>query len=173
MNSLLLFDFFFWAYAAFLLGAAAFDVSRFIIPNWISVGLVALFCLAVAVHPVPLDWLSHLAAFGLMLVALLVAYRFGVVGGGDLKLMAAVSLWVGLDALPQLLLLTALAGGAFALGLVALRRLLTGLLVAQSLGEQVTLPRLLLPGEAIPYGVAIAAGGLLVARKLPQLGLFV
>src|SRR3546814_2389693 len=100
---------------------------------------------------------------------MLVAYRFGVVGGGDLKLMTAVSLWAGLDALPQLLLWTALAGGAFALGLIVLRRLLGGLLVVQPFAETVTLPRLLLPGEAIPYGVAIAIGGILVARNLPHL----
>src|SRR3546814_3100054 len=98
---------------------------------------------------------------------MLVAYRFGVVGGGDLKLMTAVSLWAGLDALPQLLLWTALAGGAFALGLIVLRRLLGGLLFVQPFAETVTLPRLLLPGEAIPYGVAIALGVILVARNLP------
>src|SRR3546814_14462808 len=84
--------------------------------------------------------------------------------------MTAVSLWAGLDALPQLLLWTALAGGAFALGLIVLRRLLGGLLVVQPFAETVTLPRLLLPGEAIPYGVAIAIGGILVARNLPHLG---
>src|SRR3546814_13737123 len=95
---------------------------------------------------------------------MLVAYRFGVVGGGDLKLMTAVSLWAGLDALPQLLLWTALAGGAFALGLIVLRRLLGGLLVVQPFAETVTLPRLLLPGEEIPYSVAIAIGGILVAQ---------
>jgi len=172
MDNFLLFDLFFWIYVALLAGAAVSDVTRFVIPNWISLALVGLFALAVAVHPAAIDWPRHLAAFGLVLVGLLVAYRFGVIGGGDLKLMAAVSLWVGLDALPQLLLLTALVGGAFALGLIVLRRLLMGLLVAQSALHQVMLPRLLLTGEAIPYGVAIAAGGILVARKLPHLGFF-
>lgn len=172
MNSFLLFDLFFWGYTALLVAAAAFDVGRFVIPNWISLALVGLFGLAVAAHPVAIDWPAHLAAMGLMLAGLLVAYRFRIVGGGDLKLATAVALWVGLEALPQLLLLTALAGGAFALGLIVLRRLLTSALVAQSAVQPVTLPRLLLPGESIPYGVAIAAGGIWVAQKLPQLGLF-
>src|SRR3546814_7596406 len=115
MTSFLLFDLFFWTYVALLLAAAAFDVGRFVIPNWISVALVALFGLALLAHPVSPPWLFHLGATGLVLAVMLVAYRFGVVGGGDLKLMTAVSLWAGLDALPQLLLCTALAVGAFAL----------------------------------------------------------
>ena len=172
MDAFLLFDLFFWAYAALLVGAAVFDASRFIIPNWISLALVGLFALAVLAHPVPIDWLSHLGALGLVLVAMLVIYRFGVIGGGDLKLAVAVSLWVGLDALPQLFLWIGLAGGAFALGLIVLRRLVSGVLIAQTFAETATLPRLLLPGESIPYGVAIAAGGIWVARKLPHLGLF-
>lgn len=172
MNTFLLFDLFFWAYVALLVGAAAFDAGRFTIPNWISLALVALFGAAVLFHPTPIDWPLHLAAMGLVLVAMLVAYRFGIVGGGDLKLVTAVALWTGLDALPQLLLMIALAGGALALGLLVLRRLLSGVLIAQTFRETVTLPRLLLPGEAIPYGIAIAAGGILVARKLPHLGLF-
>jgi prepilin peptidase CpaA len=172
MDTFLLFDLFFWAYAALLAGAAAFDVGKFIIPNWISLALVGLFALAVVAHPVQINWLAHLGAFALALAALLVGYRFGVIGGGDLKLAAAVCLWIGFDALPQLLLLIGLVGGAFALGLIVLRRLLTGVLLTQGASQQVTLPRLLLPGESIPYGVAIAAGGIWAARKLPHLGLF-
>src|SRR3546814_10810588 len=113
MDSFLLFDFFFWTYGALLVGAALFDAGRFIIPNWISLALVGLFALAVLAHPMPIDWLSHLGAMALVLVAMLVIYRFGVIGGGDLKLMTAVSLWVGFDALPQLILWVGLAGGAF------------------------------------------------------------
>ena len=173
MNTFLLFDLFFWAFTALLVGAALFDVCRFVIPNWISLALVGLFAAAVFVHPVSIDWLSHLGAMAVVLVAMLVAYRFRVVGGGDLKLVAAVALWIGLGALPQLLLVIALAGGAFALGIMVLRRVVTMLVIAQPFYETVTLPRLLLPGESIPYGVAIAVGGLWVARGLPHLGQFV
>ncbi|MPZ11505.1 MAG: pilus assembly protein CpaA [Kiloniellaceae bacterium] len=172
MNTFLLFDLFFWTYVALLVCAAVFDVCRFIIPNWISIGLVVLFTAAFFVHPVRVDVVSHLGAMGLVLVATLVMYRFKVIGGGDLKLFAAVGLWMGLDALPQFALWVAIIGGAFSLGLIVLRRLLTGVLVAQTVFGQVTLPRLLLPGERIPYGVAIAFGGIWLARQLPQLGLF-
>ena len=172
MDAFALFTLVFWTYVALLVGAAFFDAWRFVIPNWIVLGLVGLFAVAAVALPVRIDWLLHLGAMALMLVATLTLYRFRLLGGGDLKLLVAVSLWVGLDALPLLLFWIAIAGGAFSLGLIALRRTLVGALVAQSAFTTVTLPRVLLPGEQIPYGVAIAAGGVWVARGLPHLGLF-
>src|SRR3546814_19841178 len=137
MDSFLLFDFFFWTYGALLVGAALFDAGRFIIPNWISLALVGLFALAVLVHPLPIDWLSHLGAMALVLVAMLVIYRFGIIGGGDLKLLTAVSLWVGFDALHTLIMWLGLDGGALDLGLLVLRRLAPCLLVVQILAHTV------------------------------------
>src|SRR3546814_14410279 len=138
LDCFLLFVFFFWAYGALLVGAALFDAGRFIIPNVISLALVGLFALAVLVHPLPIDWLSHLGAMALVLVAMLVIYRFGIIGGGHLKLMTAVSLWVGFDELPQLILLVCLAGRAFALRILVLHRLVNGVLVAQTVPPPVT-----------------------------------
>jgi prepilin peptidase CpaA len=157
---------------ALLAAAALFDACKFVIPNWISLALVGLFVGAGLVYPPGIDWLSHLGAMGLVLLGTLLLYRFRFLGGGDLKLLVAAGLWAGLGQLPQLLIWTAIAGGVFALGLIVLRRLLTGALVAQSAFEQVALPRFLLPGEQIPYGVAIAAGGIWLARDLPLLHLF-
>jgi prepilin peptidase CpaA len=172
MDGMLIFTLVFWGFAALLVVAAVFDLTRFTIPNWISLALVGLFVVAAFLVPGGIAWVPHLSAMGLVLVALLVIYRFGIIGGGDLKLMTAVSLWIGLDALPQLFFWVAIAGAVFALGLMVLRRLVSGVLVAQTAFDRVTVPRLLLPGESIPYGVAIAAGGILVARGLPHLGLF-
>src|SRR3546814_18955072 len=102
MTSFLLFDLFFWTYVALLLAAAAFDVGRFVIPNWISVALVALFGLALLAHPVSTHWLSHLGPTGLVLEVMLVASTLGVVGGGHPKLIPAVIPWTGLAPLDQL-----------------------------------------------------------------------
>lgn len=163
----------FWSYVALLACAALFDVCKFTIPNWISLALVGLFLVAAFTLPVRFDWLSHLGAMAVVLCGSLLLYRFGFIGGGDLKLMAAVGLWVGLGDLLQLVVWVGIAGAVFTLSVIALRRLLTGALVAQTAFQQVTLPRVLLPGEQIPYGVAIAAGGIWLARGLPHLGLFV
>lgn len=172
MDLFLLIKAIFWGYVALLVVAALSDVWRFLIPNWISLALVGLFVAAALALPVPVDWLNQLGGMAVMLAAALLLYVFGLMGGGDLKLAGAVGLWIGLGSLPQLLVVIALAGGAFALALILFRRVLTGALVAQTVCEQVTLPRVLLPGEQIPYGVAIAAGGIWLARDLPHLGMF-
>lgn len=72
-------------------------------------------------------------------------FRFGVVGGGDVKLMAAGALWMGAGSALPFFASTALAGGALALGL---------LLWVAVAGRGVARP-------SLPYGVAIAAGGVL------------
>ncbi|MEO3429572.1 prepilin peptidase [Pelagibius sp. CAU 1746] len=175
MDVFLLFKIFFWAFVALLVIAAVFDLWKFVIPNWIPVSLVGLFLAAGYFLPTPVDWLSHLGAMGAVFLGTLVLYRFHIIGGGDLKLLVAVALWTGLGGLLEFVILTAVAGGVLSLGLLGLRRLLSGLLVLQTVPDRIAkapLPRILLPGEPMPYGVAIAAGGILVARHLPQLGLF-
>lgn len=77
-----------------------------------------------------------------------ICFHFNLVGGGDVKLLAAGALWLGATAVWPYLMLTALAGGALALVFLARAaalRLFTG---------RRTTPTL-------PYGVAIAAGGIL------------
>jgi prepilin peptidase CpaA len=109
---------------------------------------------------------------GIALLVGLVLFRFRILGGGDVKLFAAAALWAGIDHLLELVIYIGIAGGAFALALILVRRLLVSVLVAQTVYDSVTLPRLLLSGEKIPYGVAIAGGAVLLGRGLPQLGLF-
>jgi prepilin peptidase CpaA len=175
MDMFLLIKVFFWAFVALLVAAAVFDLWKFTIPNWISVSLLGLFVAAGVFLPMQINWLSHIGAMAAVLLGTLVLYRFRLIGGGDLKLLVVVGLWAGLDGLPTLLVMTAFAGGVLALGLIGLRRLLMSLMVLQTVPDcitKVSLPRLLLPGEPLPYGVAIAVGGILVARQLPHLGLF-
>lgn len=175
MDMFLLLKIFFWTFSGLMVVAALFDLWRFIIPNWISVALAGLFLALAVLQPVPVAWLSHLGAMALVLLGSLVLYRFGFLGGGDLKLLSVAGLWIGLDSLLAFLVVTAIVGGGLSLALVAVRWMLTSVLVMQSAPDcftRISLPRLLLPGEHVPYGVAIAAGGIWVARGLPHLGLF-
>ncbi len=172
MSGILLLQIAFWSYVALFTGAALFDVQKFVIPNWISLSLVALFVAANFVIPMPADWLSHFAAMGIVLFVGIVLFRFRLLGGGDVKLLAAAALWAGTDHLLDLGVYIGLIGGAFAFALILARRVLLSALVAQSMFDTVALPRLLLPGEQIPYGVAIAAAAILLGRGLPHLGLF-
>jgi len=162
----------FGVYILLLCVAAAYDTWKFIIPNFITVGLIALFVGTALYLPFEVDWLSHLGAGAAVFAAGAVLYAMNKLGGGDVKLLAAVAVWTGFDHLTNLLLYVALGGGVLAIGLMALRRLILGLRVAGAGSDASTLPRVLLSGEAVPYGLAIAPSAILVGRDLPHLGGF-
>lgn len=159
-------------YAALLGVAALYDLWRFRIPNVIVVALVVLFLAAALRSYDTVPWLSHLGAGALLFAAGTGVYTFGFLGGGDVKLLAATSLWVGLERLLlDYLIYVAVIGGALSLVLIALRWIVQISLVRfASRPERITLPRLLIPGESIPYGVAIAVGAIPVMPSLPLLG---
>lgn len=169
------------------LAAAIFDLWKMIIPNAISILLVALFfanALFLNLYSgYAVAWFSHIGAMAAVLIVGWVAFHFGWMGGGDVKLLSAISLWAGFEKNPfgplivehflfDYLILVALCGGGLSLGLLILRRLVVGLLLFQSTPQNVTLPRYLLPREHLPYGVAIALPAIYLAIKLPLLGGF-
>jgi len=169
------------------LAGAVFDLWKMIIPNLVSILLVALFFangLFLSLYSgYAVAWWSHIGAMAAVLCVGLLAYRFGLLGAGDVKLLSAIGLWAGFEKNPfepliveyflfDYLILVALCGGALSLGLIVLRRLVVGVLLVQSSPQNVTLPRYLLPKEQLPYGVAIALPALYLAIKLPLLGGF-
>jgi prepilin peptidase CpaA len=149
------------AEAAFvgLLGVAAIsDLWNRRIPNIIPLLLAAAFPIALVVIGLPRDWPFHLFGAGLVFALGLVLFSRGILGGGDVKLIAAATLWYGVDRLPIFLLAVSIAGGA--LGLVAIIAKLARSLIP-SLAPRGPSPRSLREME-IPYGVAIALGGIIV-----------
>jgi len=134
---------------ALFVWAAVSDIASRRIPN----RLVALLAL-VALARLGLEFAEGAGlvrtasdlALGLAVFALgALLFRFGLFGGGDVKLLAAGALWMGVGSALPFLAGTALAGGALALGLL----LWIGLA-----GRGRARP-------SLPYGVAIAAGGVL------------
>lgn len=136
--------------AVLLLAAGVEDARRRTISNWTN--------LAVAVLA-PLWWwdqgyrLWPDVAVQLLLAAIVFAvfvgvFAIGAMGGGDVKLIGALALWLPLGPMLNLLIVMSLAGGVLTLGLMAERRMrrATGIL-------------------EIPYGVAIAFAGLLALRE--------
>lgn len=96
-----------------------------------------------------------------------IMFFLGGMGGGDVKLMAAIAAFGGLARLPALLLATALAGGGLALAVVLYRGAL-GATTRRMLGWAIPhRSELNLDSDVatqplfIPYGVAIALGSLL------------
>lgn len=161
----------YWGYILLLVAAAVFDIWKYIIPNSIPVALAVLFVATALLVPFGIDWISHIALAFATLLCGLVLYRFRVLGGGDIKLIVAVTLWTGLEGWTTYMSYAAIGGGALALSLLLLRRLLTGLLVLIPASETFSRPRILLPGDSIPFGVAVAGAAIVLAGQLPLFGL--
>ena len=146
------------AFAALVVVAALKDASSYTIPNWISAALALLFtpaALAAGIEPAQIGLCAVIGAG--MLAAGVAMFAAGWLGGGDVKLMAAASLWIGLPGLAPFALYTGLAGGVLALGLLALR---SDWVRPFAAGAPAWFSRLATPGAATPYGVAIAVGAL-------------
>ncbi|MGA9658810.1 MAG: prepilin peptidase [Asticcacaulis sp.] len=144
-------------YPICLIWAAGFDIATMTIPNRLTIGLAVAFVpVALLSHLSLQGWGIHigLGVAGLVLGMILFAFHF--MGGGDAKLIAAASLWVGFDGFIALLLYTAIFGGVLTLGLLMVRRFFS--LYQPKL--PLWLGQHLEPRGHIPYGVAICAGGL-------------
>ncbi len=105
-------------FPALVVVAALKDVTSYTIPNWISLALI------VAFVPVALICGASLPTLGICLaagVAALLAgmgmFAAGWIGGGDAKLFAAATLWLGWPAALPFMLVTGMAGGALTLAI--------------------------------------------------------
>lgn len=141
-----------------LMATAAFeDFRRLIIPNVVPVGLCLLWPLHLATAPT-VALATGLAAAGCAAAVLLggaLLFSRGLIGGGDVKLLAAATLWADPAATPMLLVLTGLFGGLLCLFL------LTPLAGWIALGRAGVAATNTTP-PLVPYGVAIAAAALAV-----------
>lgn len=135
------------------------DAHAFRIPNRISLALIALFPVYVAAATQPVDWMGSVGLMAATLAVGLVAFACGVLGGGDVKLMAAGALWAGPGAAAEFFVLTALIGGIFALVFITPYRISLAFL-CHAAGQ--THMRDVLLGNVIPYGFAISSAGILV-----------
>lgn len=137
--------------ALLLVSAGIQDARTREIANWKN---AAVACLAplwwwangLALWP---DVASQLGIGALIFAFFAGAYALGQMGGGDVKLIGALALWLPAQPLLWMLILMSLLGGALTLVLLA---------------ERWTLRRREVPIE-VPYGVAIAMAALLVLRE--------
>jgi prepilin peptidase CpaA len=172
---------------ALLALAAVIDLRERRIPNWLTGGIAALYPLYVLASPMPITWPGALAVAAAVFMFGLVLFARQLIGGGDVKLIAALCLWTGLEHLVLFALVTSLTGGGLALCSLWYRRW-QGVIDAHAaaLGWRLA-PAGRVPhdGSAVleagadvaptstepaaltlPYGVAIAAGGLAVVAQL-------
>jgi prepilin peptidase CpaA len=144
--------------------AAAYDLLTMTVPNRIAIALLVGFaCLA------PFTGLG-LEDLGIQLAVAMIALAVGIgffamgwIGGGDAKLLAATVLWLPPAALLNYGLAVGLLGGMLTMLLLAYRRLP----LPAALMQQSWMARLHDAGAGVPYGIALAAGGLIVYPHTP------
>ena len=135
---------------ALLLVAAVIDVRTFTISNRLNLTialLAPLYWLSIALPLWP-DAAIQLGAGAGVFALLAVAFFAGVMGGGDVKLAAALALWFSPASTLKFLIIMSLAGGVLTLAYLAFHR------VKRREGR-----------PEIPYGVAIAIGGIAILAQ--------
>lgn len=149
-----------WLIVGLLLAVAAAaieDAVRLRISNLtcLIVLLAALVAMALQGFP-PALW-RNAVVFAAILAIGTPLFAAGKMGGGDIKLLACLGLWMNIAAALWLLASTLIAGGIIAIAFIVFRTLRRQ---ERSSGRRVRTGR-------IPYGLAIAAGaGLIFAGQL-------
>ena len=140
--------------AVLLLAAAIEDAVRLRISNLIVLLVLVGAIVAAAVTGAELSLWKNFVVFLALLGIGTPMFAAGKLGGGDVKLLAAVGLWFDFSGALWMILAVALAGGLLALVVLILRAFDW----SEEIRRRVVLLR---PGGGIPYGVAIAAGALI------------
>ncbi len=144
--------------------AGSMDLFTMTIPNKISLALIAGFLLLAPLMGFGIyDIMMHLACGVLVLCVTVFMFEMGWMGGGDAKIFAAISLWLGFDFVGSFLLVAAIAGGALTIGLLVFRKIP----LPNILERQAWLARLHHPKTGIPYGISISFGALVVYPNTP------
>ena len=142
--------------AVLLLFAAVTDLKARIIANRLNLA-VALLAPAYwwAIGLMPWPDMAMQAALGVAVFAIFAGlFALGWMGGGDVKLLGALALWLPLVPLLRMLIAMSVLGGVLTLIVIAVHRF-----------------RKLETSPEVPYGVAIAAAGLWVIGE-PYLNQF-
>jgi prepilin peptidase CpaA len=151
------------AFAGLIFSAAISDILRFRIPNRVSVAIVLLYPAYLLSASQPVDWLPAVGIAVACLIVGILLFSMKACGAGDAKLFAAAALWAGPEMILPFGLYTSLAGGVMVLFMWLQHRLAR----APSIGMVLqTTADAGFVKQPMPYGAAIAVGGLYVAFTL-------
>jgi prepilin peptidase CpaA len=145
-----------------LLYVATIDVATRLISNQICLALTLLGIVTQLADPMQIG--QSLIVAAILFLLLLFIYTRGWIGGGDVKLLVALAIGLPLIGVIQLLTITALAGGVLATVHLMMRQLPSPKLApaGSSLARRVYAVERWrhLRHAPLPYGVAIACGGI-------------
>jgi prepilin peptidase CpaA len=158
-------------FPALMAFAASSDLLTMTISNRVSLLLVGGFLVLAVMTGMNATTIgAHMGAAALVLVIAFFLFWRGWIGGGDAKLAAATTLWLGFDQLLPYFLYASLLGGALTYLIIGFRFVpLPGFLLGREWAE-----RLHQIDGGVPYGIALAAAALLVypdTRWMTALGM--
>lgn len=145
-----------YALIALLIAAAAEDAWRLRISNVLCALVLVGAIVAMAMNFQLALWQN----IAVLVIALLVGFPLfaaGKFGGGDIKLLATAGAWFSLKGALEFLIWVLLSGGVLAILIIAAR--------AAWPANKESRWRILRPKGGIPYGIAIAAGALVMISK--------
>jgi prepilin peptidase CpaA len=151
-------------FPACMIFAACYDLFTMTVPNRISLALVAGFLILAPLVGFSLEQVGM--QLGFAVVALTLAFgcfAMGWIGGGDAKLFAATVLWMTPAALLQYFVVAGLLGGGLTLLILFYRQFALPIVLMQ----QGWATRLHDANEGVPYGIALAAAGLMAYAQTP------
>lgn len=141
--------------------AAVGDLRAFRIPNRLVLLLVGFYPAHLLASPQPVDWVAGLICGAVVFFLGFFAFSRGVIGGGDVKLLAAVALWAGPVNVFPVLLLIMTSGGVLALIFLA-----HAMLQSRSQVGGGAMARRAVLSAPVPYGIAIAIGAAYLTGRL-------
>ena len=145
-----------------ILVAIFYDLTKLEIPNLVCITIAISFLPAALLHG--LDFLIILEHYGsgvLLFFGGLVLFILKVMGGGDVKLIAAIGIWLGWKLLVPYIIVIAIIGAGLALVVLVLRS------IPSLSGPLKSLPWLSIENKdkkSIPYGFAIGVAGLILIK---------
>ena len=145
------------AFPAAMAFAAMMDLFTMTIPNRVSLFLLGSFLVVAPLTGMAWEQFGlHIATgFGVLLLGI-VLFTLGYVGGGDAKLLAAASLWIGPHFLLQYVAMATILGGLLSLMILSYR----GIMPPLWLTRQKWAMKLHNPKVGVPYGLALSGAAL-------------
>jgi prepilin peptidase CpaA len=138
--------------------SASLDLLTFTIPNRLCAALALGYLVFAALLGVSaVDILLNISCALAILILAFVMFNLGWIGGGDAKLAAATAAWLGWTAILNYGLAAAIFGGILTLILLGAR----AAPLPAVLGRIEWLARLHNVKAGVPYGIALAAAGLM------------
>ena len=138
--------------------AACSDLVSMTIPNRISLALIIGFFPLAYLLGLSIETMYwHVIAFSIVLSSGFALFAMGIMGGGDVKLAASTSLWMGWTHFFEYLLVTSVLGAVVTIAFVMVR----GRYVPEPIGRIGWVHRLY-NEDKIPYGIALGTAALMV-----------